>query len=223
MNRMPPPEGPPGPMAPGMYEQAWRTSGYPQAFEGHAPESRRPSASAQPPLHPGYPAMTNRELPQLPVDGPGPYNRPGPVQPLQESPPAHGGYRPPINGIPHDASPHSAPPDYRSRMGFETPPQPSPNDATPPSGPPQSASQFIAPAHPAQAAAQAQYDPSYYQNPAYGARRAKASRAQQVSHGRHHVVMVVNDGRLRRVTNVEQGKPSVTKVGRLAVIAKKTA
>lgn len=184
----------------GVYEQAWRSPGYPQPFDSHAPESRRPSASSQPPLHPGYPVMPNRELPQPPADGPygRPNSLPGPVQPVHESPPPHAGYRPPINGIPHDTSPQSAPPDYRSRMGFEPPPQTSSNEATPTPGPAQSSSQFMTLAHPAQTAAQAPFDPGYYQNPAYGARRAKASRAQQVSHSRKSVtpaaVMEVNAG-----------------------------
>lgn len=189
MNRMPPPEGPPAPPgAHAVYEHAWRPHAYPPSFDGHAPEPRRSSAASQAPLPPGYPVMASRELPQLPPDGPygRPNSLPGPAPPMQESPPAHANYRPP-NGLPHETSPHSAPPEYRSRMGFEPPPQPTAGESTPTSAPP--SSQFMTPAP---------YDPSYYQNPAYGARRGKAARAQQVSRGcmsiRLQVVMVVNTG-----------------------------
>lgn len=183
MNRMPPPEGPPAPpSAHGVYDHAWRAAPYPPSFDTHAPDSRH-SATSQAPIPPGYPVMPNRELPQLPPDGPygRPSSLPGPAHPVQESPPSHASYRPP-NGLPHEMSPHSAPPDYRSRMGYEPPPQPTPSDAPPASAPPPS-SQFVSPAQAMPPATGPPYDPSYYQNPAYGARRGKAARAVQVSRG----------------------------------------
>lgn len=226
MNRMPPPEGPTAPPGAHVVYDQWRASAYPPAFDGNAPEARRSSATAQTPLPPGYPVMPNRELPQLPPEGPygRPNSLPGNAHPMQESPPAHANYRPTMNGTPHEASPHSAPPDYRARMGYEPPPQSTPSEGTPSSAPPPSSvAQFMTPAQAMPPNAQAQYDPSYYQNPAYGARRGKASRAQQVSRGLgvwHRVVTAVNTEWLRPAINVEQGKPSVMRAGRLAVIAK---
>lgn len=185
MNRMPPPEGPPGqPGVHGVYDHGWRPTAYPPPFDGHAPDPRNPSASSQTPIPPGYPVMPNRELPQLPPEGPygRPNSLPGPAHPVQESPPQHPGYRT-QNGLPHEVSPHSAPPDYRTRMGYEPSPQGGPSDGPPTSvPPPSSASQFMGPGQPMPSAGPP-YDPGYYQNPAYGPRRAKANRAVQVSLG----------------------------------------
>lgn len=181
MNRMPPPEGPHAPpSAHGGYQHQWRHP-YPPPYESH--ESRRPSTSSAPLPPQTYPVMPNRELPQLPPDGP--YGRtnslPGPPShPVQESSPVHANYRPPMNGTPHESSPHSAPPEYR-RMGFQPPEQPTPTETTPTSGSLPPSSQFMTPAPPIPPGTPGPYDPSYYQNPAYGARQRKAARAQQVS------------------------------------------
>lgn len=176
---------PPG--AHGVYEHAWRPPYHPPPFEGHAPDSRRASTASAPLPPQGYPVMPNRELPQLPPSGPdGPYGRtnslPGPpAHPAQESSPVHASYRP-INGTPHESSPHSAPSDYRARMGgFQPPEQPTPTESTPPTSAPLPQSQFMTPAQPIPSGTPGSYDPGYYQNPAYGARQRKAARATQVS------------------------------------------
>ncbi|OXN04487.1 hypothetical protein CDV58_07994 [Aspergillus fumigatus] len=55
--------------APGAYDQPWRP--YPPSFEHHHAEQRRASNPPQPSLPPhGYPVIPNRELPQLPPEGP---------------------------------------------------------------------------------------------------------------------------------------------------------
>jgi hypothetical protein len=175
---------PPG--AHGVYEHAWRPPPYHAApYDGHAPETRRTS-TASAPLPPQYPVNPGRELPQLPPSGPdGPYGRPSslsgpPPHQAQDLSPVHASYRP-INGAPHESSPHSAPPDYRARMGFQPPPeQPTPTESTPtPALPP--SSQFMTPAPPVPPGTPGAYEQGYYQNPAYGARQRKAARATQVS------------------------------------------
>ncbi|KAJ6134380.1 hypothetical protein N7523_000702 [Penicillium sp. IBT 18751x] len=181
---MPPPEGhhvPPG--AHGVYDHGWRPPYHPAPYDGHAPDSRRTSTSSAP-LPPQYPVNPNRELPQLPPSGPeGPYGRPSglsgpPPHPSQELSPVHASYRP-MNGTPHESSPHSAPPDYRARMGFQPPEQPTPSESTPTSASLPPSSQFMTPAPPAPPGTPGSYDPGYYQNPAYGARQRKAARATQ--------------------------------------------
>ncbi|KAJ5117115.1 hypothetical protein N7526_011224 [Penicillium atrosanguineum] len=181
---MPPPDGhhvPPGPH--GVYEHAWRPPYHPAPYDGHAPDSRRTS-TASAPLPPQYPVNPNRELPQLPPSGPeGPYGRPSslsgpPPHPAQDLSPVHASYRP-INGTPHESSPHSAPPDYRARMGFQPPEQLTPTESTPTSASLPPSSQFMTPAPPVPPGTPGPYDPGYYQNPAYGARQRKAARATQ--------------------------------------------
>lgn len=185
MQRMPPPDGhhvPPG--AHGVYEHGWRPPYHPVPYDGHAPDPRRASTAAAPPP-PQYPVNPNRELPQLPPSGPeGHYGRPSnlsgpPPHPSQELSPVHTSYRP-TNGTPHESSPHSAPPDYRARAGFQPPEQPPPSESTPTSAslPP---SQFMTPAPPVPPGTPGSYEQGYYQNPAYGARQRKAARATQVS------------------------------------------
>ncbi|KKK15057.1 hypothetical protein ARAM_006827 [Aspergillus rambellii] len=104
MHRIPPSEGSHGvPGGPGLYDHSWRQ--YPSSFDTHPAEQRRTSAP-QPslPSH-GYPSM-NRELPQLPTDGP--YGRPGslpaPSQTPTEPTPPHASFHP-MNGTPHEPAP----------------------------------------------------------------------------------------------------------------------
>ena len=236
MSRMPPPgeHHAPHPGVHGVYDHAWRPHYPPSAYDGHAPDSRRQSASSQGPLPPqGYPVMANRELPQLPPDGPygRPSSLPGPPHPIADpnQPPTHAGYRPSMNGTPHEVSPHSMPPDYRTRMGFQPSETPT-SEATTTSGPLPPTTQFMSPAPPIPGGTPGQYDPSYYQNPAYGARQRKAARAQQVSfftallylgyphvRGRELTPYVLS----RHAINVGREKPNVTKVDRPVAIAKK--
>ncbi|KAJ5151048.1 uncharacterized protein N7482_010300 [Penicillium canariense] len=164
MNRMPPPEGHHAPpSAHAVYEHAWPRPPYPPSFE-HAPD-RRP-ASTQAPLPPqGYPQLARTPAP--------------PAHPQDPTPPPHAGYRPPMNGAPHESSPHSAPPEYRSRMSFQASEPPGTNESTPPSGPLPSTSQFMPPGPPVPPGTPGPYDQGYYQNPAFGARQRKAARAQQ--------------------------------------------
>jgi hypothetical protein len=165
----------PGPH--GVYEGAYRAP-YPPPPPYDAQEPRRLSAQAHPHPPPGFPVNPSRQLPQLPEDGP--YGRPNsmpngisnglpapsPRQGLPEPGPIHTGYRPPINGSPHEASPQSAPADYRARMSYQSNEGSIPSESTPPVG------------------ASFSYDPGYAQNPAFGARQQqqrKAARATQVS------------------------------------------
>lgn len=190
MSRMPPPEGHHGPPpVPHAYEpgSAWRPP-YAPHYDSHAhphahphapaPERRPPTTQATLPP-PNYPAMHGRELPQLHLDGP--YSRPGSL-PGSAGPDPHASqhpFRPPMNGTPHEASPHSAPPEYRApRIGYQPEP-PGPGETTPTSGPLPPPSQFMSPA-PVSASTPAPYGPDYYQSAAYGLRQRKAARAQQV-------------------------------------------
>ncbi|KAL4889784.1 hypothetical protein BDV59DRAFT_204975 [Aspergillus ambiguus] len=175
---------PPPATTPVMYEQPWRP--HPPPFDHHpAADQRRTSSAPQPPLPPhAYPVMGNRELPQLPPDGP--YGRqgsmPGPAPPAPPAPEPHAAAAaaayPPINGTsPHEPSPHSAPPDYRSRMPFAPPDAPSNGD--PPSAVPPP-TQYSTPIPPQVSHTPAPYDSGYYNNPAFGIRQQrKAARAQQ--------------------------------------------
>lgn len=182
-HRIPPPEGAHGPPSDsGIYEPPpWRP--YPASFEGRSADQRRTPNAPQPPLPPpGYPVIPNRELPQLPPEGP--YTRqgslPGAFHSISDAHPPHPAYRPPMNGTPHDAVSHSAPPDYRPRMSF--PPQESPTNGDPPPPPPHSLppAQFSTPVPPHLSHTPAPYDPGYYQSQAYGMRQRKAARATQV-------------------------------------------
>ncbi|KAJ5591682.1 uncharacterized protein N7459_002051 [Penicillium hispanicum] len=187
MSRMPPPgeHHMPPHGAHGVYDHAWHSPYPPSAYDAHTPDSRRPSVVSQGPLPPqGYPVMPNRELPQLPPDGPygRPSSMPGPPHPIADPnpPPLHASYRPAMNGTTHELSPHSAPPDYRSRMAFQ-PSEPPPSEPTPTSGPLPPTTQFMSPQPPPQTSTSGPYDTSYHQNPAYGARnqQRKAARATQ--------------------------------------------
>ncbi|KAJ5234572.1 uncharacterized protein N7469_003740 [Penicillium citrinum] len=189
MSRMPPPEGHHGPPPIShTYEPTWRPPYAPQYDpHGHGPD-RRPSSTNQATLPPpNYPAMPGRELPQLHLDGPysrtaslpGPGPGPGPGPPVQDAHAAQHAFRPPMNGASHEATPHSAPPEYRApRIGYQPPEPPGPGETTPTSGPLPPPSQFMSPA-PIAAPTPAPYGPDYYQNPAYGHRQRKAARAQQ--------------------------------------------
>ncbi|KAH8425600.1 putative C6 finger domain protein [Aspergillus melleus] len=177
-HRIPHPDGGHGPPSDSvMYEAPpWRP--YPASFEG-----RRTSNAPQPPLPPpGYPVHPNRELPQLPPEVP--YNRqgslPGAFHTISDAhPPPHPPYRP-MNGTPHEAASHSAPPDYRPRMSFPPPESQTNGDPPPPPPPPHSLppAQYGTPVPPHISHTPAPYDPAYYQNQAYG-RQRKAARAQQ--------------------------------------------
>ncbi|KKK19745.1 hypothetical protein AOCH_006820 [Aspergillus ochraceoroseus] len=176
MHRIPPSEGSHGvPGGPGLYDHSWRQ--YPSSFDTHPAEQRRTSAP-QPslPSH-GYPSM-NRELPQLPTDGP--YGRPGslpaPSQTPTEPTPPHASFHP-MNGTPHEPAPHSAPPEYRPRIPFPPQEPHSNGDAPPPHSLPPS--QYPTTVPPPVSHTPVPYDSSYYQNPAYGMRQRKAARAQQ--------------------------------------------
>ncbi|KAI2787830.1 hypothetical protein POX_f08208 [Penicillium oxalicum] len=187
MNRIPPSEGPPVPPPHGVYEHAWARPPYPPSFDNHpshAPD-RRPSNGQTPIPSQGYPhAPLNRELPQLPPDGPyRPNGLPGtghphahPPHSQDPTPPPHVGYRPPMNGGPHESPPHSAPPEYRSRMSFQSEASGA-SEATPTSGPPPAS--YMPPGPPVASGTPIPYDAGYYSNPAYGARQRKATRAQQ--------------------------------------------
>ncbi|KAB8200440.1 C6 finger domain protein [Aspergillus parasiticus] len=175
MHRIPPDGSHGPPSVPGMYEQPWRH--YPP-YEGHPAEQRRTSTAPPPLSSHGYPVIPNRELPQLPPDGP--YSRQGSLTGPKHTPTeAHPSFRGPMNGTPHEPAPHSAPPEYRSRMSF-TPQEPPSNGDAPPPLPPHS----IPPAPystpvPPMSHTPAPYDSSYYQSQAYGIRQRKAARAQQ--------------------------------------------
>ncbi|KAJ5888771.1 hypothetical protein N7495_008812 [Penicillium taxi] len=179
MNRMPPPDGPHVPTSVhGVYDHGWRGSSYPQhpPFDSHLQDTRR-QPTTQTSLAPGYPI--NRELPQLPLDGH--FARqgslPGPPEHNQHS--QHPGFRPSINGSPHDASPHSAPPEvYRSRLSYPPAEQPTVSESIPPPVSLPQTTQFMTPT-PAMTNGAPAYDAGYYQNPAFGARQRKAARAQQ--------------------------------------------
>jgi hypothetical protein len=177
--------------APGAYDQPKHP--YTPPFEHHHAEQRRASNTPRPsiPSH-GYPVMPNRELPQLPPDGP--YGRPNSLPapsliPTESHPPT---FRP-MNGASHDyiphstpihpaPPPHSAPPDFRPRMTYPPQEQSSNGDAPPPPPPAPHTmppAQFPTPI-PHISHTPAPYEPSYYQNQAFGMRQRKAARAQQV-------------------------------------------
>ncbi|EAW06308.1 putative C6 finger domain protein [Aspergillus clavatus NRRL 1] len=174
------------PNAPGAYEASWRP--YAPPFDHHHAEQRRTSAAPQPPLpsHP-YPVIPNRELPQLPPEGPygRPNGLPGPSHtPTEAHPPPP--FRPmngashdanPHSAPPHSAPPHSAPPEYRSRMPF-APQEPSNNGDPPPPPHTMPPAQFPTPV-PHISHTPAPYEPSFYQNQTFGMRQRKAARAQQ--------------------------------------------
>lgn len=197
-HRMPPPleashAPPPAAAAHGLYEPSWRP--YPPSFDAHpaaaaAAADQRRASSNNPPHHPpippahAYPIIPNRELPQLPPEGP--YGRPNSLPGPATSPDAHappppppGAYR--MNGVsPHDAPPHSAPPEYRSRLPFPPPEPPTNGEPLPAHSipPAQYAAQVPAP----MSQTPTPFDPpGYYQSQAYGMRQRKAARAQQVS------------------------------------------
>ena len=239
----------------GIYEPSpWRP--YPSSFDPHVPDQHRVSTAASnpsqqpPPIPPSshaYPVIPNRELPQLPPDGPygRPNSLPGPVTtppdahphphhphphhhphhphhphhhapppsgppppapsaPASAHPAAHppshssaGNYRlngsgaaggpapPPPPSLQDPSPPHSAPPEYRSRMAFP-PEQPANGDAS------TAAAAAASAAIPAHSIPPAQYStpavpqtptpfdpPGYYNSSAYGLRQRKAARAQQ--------------------------------------------
>ncbi|KAF7595061.1 hypothetical protein BBP40_007464 [Aspergillus hancockii] len=177
MHRITPPDGSHGPPSvAGIYEQPWRP--YPP-YEGHPAEQRRTSTAPPPPLSShGYPVIPNRELPQLPPDGP--YGRQGSLPGPKHTPPeAHPSFRGPINGTPHEPAPHSAPPEYRPRMPFPPqephsngdPPPPLPTHSIPPAP-------YSTPVPPI-SHTPTPYDSGYYQSQAFGIRQRKAARAQQ--------------------------------------------
>ncbi|KAL2834499.1 hypothetical protein BDW59DRAFT_48228 [Aspergillus cavernicola] len=182
MHRIPPPETQHGlPGAPGLYDQSWRQ--FPPPYDTHAPEPRRASNAPQPPLpsH-NYLAMTSRELPQLPSDGPygRPASLPAPAHAPSEPPPPHTNFHPMNGAIPHESSPLSAPPDFtRSRMSFPPQDQVHLNGTPPP--PPQSLPPAQYPTSaPSVSHTPAPYDSSYYQSQSYGmSRHRKTTRAQQ--------------------------------------------
>lgn len=126
--------------APGAYDQPWRP--YPPSFEHHHAEQRRASNPPQPSLPPhGYPVIPNRELPQLPPEGP--YGRPNSLPAPSLTPTeSHAPTFRPMNGASHDSiphsapthpgpPPHSAPSDFRPRMTYP-PQEQSSNGETPP-------------------------------------------------------------------------------------------
>ncbi|KAH1323326.1 hypothetical protein KXX47_000814 [Aspergillus fumigatus] len=176
--------------APGAYDQPWRP--YPPSFEHHHAEQRRASNPPQPSLPPhGYPVIPNRELPQLPPEGP--YGRPNSLPAPSLTPTeSHAPTFRPMNGASHDSiphsapthpgpPPHSAPSEFRPRMTYppqeqssygETPPAPPPAPHTMPPA------QFPTPI-PHISHTPAPYEPNYYQNQAFGMRQRKAARAQQ--------------------------------------------
>ncbi|GMG10141.1 unnamed protein product [Aspergillus oryzae] len=128
MHCIPPDRSHGPPSVPGMYEQPWRH--YPP-YEGHPAEQTRTSTALPPLSSHGYPVIPNRELPQLPPDGP--YSRQGsPMGPKHTPTEAHSSFRGPMNGTAHEPAPHSAPPEYRSRMSFTSQEPPSNGDAPPP-------------------------------------------------------------------------------------------
>lgn len=224
MNHLHPPEGPQPPLAHSPYDSKWRPSYLPPY--DHHPESRRLSAPTQGPSPPQTYPMQSRELPQLPPEGPygRPSSLPGPSHSIPEPSPLHTGYRPPISGSPTDSSPHSATPDYRSRMAYPPPEPAASTESTPPISshlPP--TSQYMQ-APPIPTGTPAPYD-AFYSSAA--ARQRKANRATQVS---FFVIESSNPRKLfcadmmdslRLATNVEHGKPSVMRAGRLAVIVKR--
>ncbi|KAL2835608.1 hypothetical protein BJY01DRAFT_69314 [Aspergillus pseudoustus] len=183
MHRIPPPDTPHGlPAAPGLYDQSWRQ--YPPPFEGHPSEPRRTSNAPQPPLgsH-NYPPMQSRELPQISPDGP--YGRPAslpappPHTPI-EPPQTHANFHP-MNGVPHESPPLSAPPEFtRARMSF--PPQDAPAHTNgEPVMPPHSLppAQYPTTVPPPPSHTPAPFESSYYQNQSFNMRHRKATRAQQ--------------------------------------------
>ncbi|KAJ5087998.1 hypothetical protein N7456_011614 [Penicillium angulare] len=183
MNHLHPPEGHPPPPPHSAYESKWRPT-YLPPYEH--PDSRRLSAPTQGPSPPqGYP-MQSRELPQLPPDGPygrpnslpGPSHPPHPPHPISEPSPLHTGYRPPMNGSPSESSPHSATPDYRSRMAFPPPEPQVSSESTPPisSHLPPTTQYMQAPPPPPSAGTPTSYDAYYNSN---AARQRKANRATQ--------------------------------------------
>ncbi|KAJ5552752.1 hypothetical protein N7494_002130 [Penicillium frequentans] len=182
----------PGPH--GGYEGAYRAPYPPPPPPYDHQEPRRLSNQAHPHPLPGFAVNPNRQLPQLPEDGP--YGRPNsipngisnglpapsPHQGLPEPSPIHTGYRPPINGSPHEASPQSAPPDYRARMSYQSNEGSIPSESTPPISVPPHAPHYVSPAAQVPVGPSYPYDPGYAQNPAYGARQQqqrKAARATQ--------------------------------------------
>ncbi|PYH95408.1 C6 finger domain protein [Aspergillus ellipticus CBS 707.79] len=171
--------GPPN--APALYDQpSWRAPApFSSPYEGHPAEQRRTSTAPQPalPTH-GYPVIPNRELPQLPPDGP--YGRqsslPGPAHTPPEAPTPHPVFRH-MNGTPHEPAPHSAPPDYRPRMSF-TPHESHSNGDPPPPPHTLPPSQYPTPV-PHMSHTPTPYESGYYGSQAFGIRHRKAARAQQ--------------------------------------------
>lgn len=226
--------------APGAYDQPWRP--YPPSFEHHHAEQRRASNPPQPSLPPhGYPVIPNRELPQLPPEGP--YGRPNSLPAPSLTPTeSHAPTFRPMNGASHDSiphsapthpgpPPHSAPSEFRPRMTYP-PQEQSSNGETPPAPPPaphtMPPAQFPTPI-PHISHTPAPYEPNYYQNQAFGMRQRKAARAQQVitvffSNWRrgNKLTFIFFPLSKRPAISVEQEKPSVMKGGLPAAIARRT-
>ncbi|EYE97356.1 putative C6 finger domain protein [Aspergillus ruber CBS 135680] len=174
----PPPPSAAAAAAHAIYEP-WRTA--PPTYPPPSFDDRRASNPPQPPLPPphAYPVIPNRELPQLPPDGP--YGRPNSLPgPVTTPPDAHGppppNYR--MNGAPpHEAPPHSAPADYRARLPYPPPEQPSNGEPVPAHSIPPA--QYPTPVPAPIPQTPTPFDPPYYQSQAYGIRQRKAARAQQ--------------------------------------------
>ncbi|KAJ5605953.1 transcriptional regulator family: Fungal Specific TF [Penicillium lagena] len=173
---MPPPDAAP-PSAHAMQDPSWRA--FPPQFDSH-PDSRRPSNASQGPLPPqGYPVMPNRELPQLPPEGP--YSRPSSI-PAPGYPPQdpNTNYRPSMSATPSETSPHSAPPDYRARVGGYAPDQAGNSDPAAAPGAIPSNPQYGPVVASMPGSVPGSYDPSYYGATPFGARQRKAARATQL-------------------------------------------
>ncbi|KAJ5752177.1 hypothetical protein N7520_009094 [Penicillium odoratum] len=170
----------------GGYGDVWRAQHpHPPPPPLHYDHQEPRSAPTQPPPPPYFPVNPNRELPQPPPHADSPYGRPNGINGLSglshpgpEPSPIHTGYRPPLNGSPHEASPQSAPPDYRSRLSHPSTEPNIPSESSPPLSVPPHAPQYVSPS------AHVPYPdyPGYSQNPAYGARQQqqrKPARATQ--------------------------------------------
>jgi hypothetical protein len=173
------------------YDQPWCP--YPSSSDLHYTEQQRASNVPPPPVPPsGQLVKTNRQLPQLPPNGP--CGQPNTLPALGLN--TIGSHPPtsrPVNGVLHNSHihltptypappPHSATPDFRPQMTY-SPQEPSSNGDAPPPPPPaphtMPPAQFPTPV-PHISHTPAPYDPSYYQNQAFGMRQRKAARAQQV-------------------------------------------
>ena len=206
------------------YDRSWPP--YTPSLDPHHPPDPRHYPNPPPPLPaPAYPPNPSRQLPHPDA----PYGRQNSLPAVAQTmgtPPVSS--IPPMNGVPADHTPLSAPPEYRARKHFPSPEQPT-NGDHPTLSIPHTQYPSPAPHFPPTPT----YDQAFYLNQA-GAKR-KPGRAQQVI---QHLSPFLNTVRTnckglcltsplsllynRHAINAEQGKLNATRVAPPVVIVKRT-